>query len=46
MIEPPRFLDDAPPSAPISARDILETAVALTAAALFGALIAIIEGWL
>ena len=34
------------PSAPISARDVIETAVALTAAALFGALIAIIEGWL
>lgn len=43
MIEP-----DAPPSALISARDILETVVALLAAALFGlfgAGIAIIEGW-
>ena len=30
----------------ITARDILETVLALTAAALFGALLAVIEGWL
>ena len=33
-------------SAMVTVRDLIETAIALTAAALFGAFIAVLENWL